>query len=68
METEKKQRGGARPGSGRKLLGKETETVAFRIPATLHDDLKAESKRRREAGENSINADFVKWANKITKK
>lgn len=68
MEAEKKQRGGARPNSGRKFEGKETKLINFRIDADLHKDLKQESTRRREAGEESINADFVKWAKKKTKK
>lgn len=68
MENEKKQRGGARPNSGRKFEGKATELINFRIPAELKSDLKTESKRRREAGEESINAGFVTWANKQLKK
>lgn len=67
-QTEKKPRGGARPNCGRKLLNKETKLINFRIDADLHNDLKQESNRRREAGEESLNAEFVKWAKKKTKK
>lgn len=38
MEQEKKQRGGARPNSGRKLkYGEETITMTFRVPKSKKD-------------------------------
>lgn len=62
-ETPKKQRGGARPGSGRKFLG-ETVLLNFRIPKELKEKITAESARRKVAGEDSLNAEFINWAKK----
>ena len=67
MDTEKKDgravNGGARPGAGRKKTGK-SDIINFRLPDGLGDRLRAESKRRKAAGEKSLNAEFVTWAEK----
>jgi len=67
MSIEKKKRGGARPGSGRKPTGPGT-TISFRIPSEMKKDATAEAKRRKAAGEKSLNKEFLEWFGPRVKK
>lgn len=40
IKKKKENRGGARPGSGRKNPGYETKTIAFRVPVQFVEPIK----------------------------
>lgn len=56
----KETRGGAREGAGAPSKGIETSLINFRIPTTLHEDLKSKFGR-------TLNRYFIPWAEKMAK-